>query len=73
MQDASGHPGQHVPPRPQGARQVPDEPPSFMDMVREKGLSKELLTDEMAEPHVYLIVIISVAILIAIIIAAAGA
>ncbi|MCI0497033.1 MAG: hypothetical protein L0Z54_01895 [Thermoplasmata archaeon] len=71
--------GQHggqkfVPPVQHGSKQaIPNEPPAFLDLLKEKGFSKELLTDELAQPHVYLIIILIFAIIVAIIIGASGA
>ena len=49
-------------------RTIPDEPPAFMDAVREADSIKDLLSDELVQPHVYLIMLISFTILVAIVI-----
>jgi len=49
---------------------VPQEPPKFLEAIKGKTL-KEILTDEMIEPHVYLTILIIITIIVAFIIALA--
>ncbi len=73
MEDPSSTAQQVVPPVQQTApvtqRTIPDEPPAFMDAVRDADSIKDLLSDELIQPHVYLIMLISFTILVAVVIA----
>ena len=73
MEDPSSTTQQVVPPVQQAVpvskRTIPDEPPAFMDAVREADSIKDLLSDELIQPHIYLIMLISFTVLVAIVIA----
>jgi len=73
MDDPSSTTQQVVPPAQQPApatkRTIPDEPPAFMDAVREADSIKDLLSDELIQPHIYLIMLITFTIVVAVVIA----
>lgn len=73
MEDPSSTTQQVVPPVQEAApatqRTIPDEPPSFMDAIREADSIQDILSDELIQPHVYLMMLISFTVLVAIVIA----
>jgi len=74
MEDPSSTAQQVAPPVQESApvthRTIPDEPPAFMDVVRNADSIKDILSDELIQPHVYLIALISFTVLVAIVIVA---
>ncbi|HID73936.1 MAG TPA: hypothetical protein EYP43_02665 [Thermoplasmata archaeon] len=67
-QEVQQTPAQSAPPvQTHPSPAIPDEPPVFLDAIRQANSLSDILHDDLIQPHVYLIALIAFTILVAIV------